>query len=175
MIAEIIENLLSSYPDLYFVFAGADKQYGGQSVMQYVWEKAGRYRNRVIYVGVLPREYLYPIIKNAVGIVLPSLIENFPNACLEAMSMGKVVIGTRGSSMEEMITDGENGFLCEINDPVSLRKRIDDLLRLSPERKQRMEQNARHFSEQMRPDITVHELLRYYEKVRRETTHEPFC
>ena len=29
-------------------------------------------------------------------VVLPSLIDNLPNACLEAMGLGKVVIGTTG-------------------------------------------------------------------------------
>jgi len=43
--------------------------------------------------------------------VLPSLWEAFPIALLEAMSMGKAVIGTAVDGTPEIIRDGENGLL----------------------------------------------------------------
>ncbi|HZE85607.1 MAG TPA: glycosyltransferase family 4 protein [Puia sp.] len=43
--------------------------------------------------------------------VLPSLWEAFPIALLEAMSMGKAVIGTDVDGTPEIIEDGENGIL----------------------------------------------------------------
>lgn len=43
--------------------------------------------------------------------ILPSLWEAFPIALLEAMSMGKAVIGTAVDGTPEMIRDGENGIL----------------------------------------------------------------
>lgn len=43
--------------------------------------------------------------------VLPSLWEAFPIALLEAMSMGKAVIGTAVDGTPEIIRDGENGIL----------------------------------------------------------------
>jgi glycosyltransferase involved in cell wall biosynthesis len=43
--------------------------------------------------------------------VLPSLWEGLPIALLEAMSMGKAVIGTAVDGTREMIRDGENGIL----------------------------------------------------------------
>ena len=43
--------------------------------------------------------------------VLPSLWEAFPIALLEAMSMGKAVIGTAVDGTPEMIRDGQNGLL----------------------------------------------------------------
>ncbi len=42
--------------------------------------------------------------------VLPSLWEAFPIALLEAMSMGKAVIGTNVDGTPEMVEDGENGL-----------------------------------------------------------------
>jgi glycosyltransferase involved in cell wall biosynthesis len=53
-------------------------------------------------------------------VVLPSLIDNLPNACLEAMALGKPVVGTRGASFEEMIRDGETGFLVPAGDAEAL-------------------------------------------------------
>jgi glycosyltransferase involved in cell wall biosynthesis len=43
--------------------------------------------------------------------VLPSLWEAFPIALLEAMSMGKAVIGTAVDGTPEIIRDGQNGIL----------------------------------------------------------------
>ncbi len=43
--------------------------------------------------------------------VLPSLWEGFPIAMMEAMSMGKAVIGTAVDGTPEIIEDGENGIL----------------------------------------------------------------
>ncbi len=43
-------------------------------------------------------------------------MDNFPNACIEAMYFSKVVIGTDGASFEQLITHGKNGLLCRIGD-----------------------------------------------------------
>jgi glycosyltransferase involved in cell wall biosynthesis len=48
--------------------------------------------------------------------VLPSLWEAFPIALLEAMSMGKAVIGTNVDGTPEIIRDRENGLLIEIDE-----------------------------------------------------------
>jgi glycosyltransferase involved in cell wall biosynthesis len=81
------------------------------SMRDYVSAICGEYADRLIFLGQIPHEQLYPVISGARLVVLPSLIDNLPNACLEAMALGKPVVGTRGASFEEMIRDGETGFL----------------------------------------------------------------
>ncbi len=46
--------------------------------------------------------------------VLPSLWEGLPIGLLEAMAMGKAVIGTRVDGTSEVISDGENGLLLDL-------------------------------------------------------------
>lgn len=46
--------------------------------------------------------------------VLPSLWEGLPIGLLEAMAMGKAVIGTRVDGTAEVISDGENGLLLDL-------------------------------------------------------------
>lgn len=57
--------------------------------------------------------------------VLPSLWEAFPIALLEAMSMGKAVIGTNVDGTPEIIEHEQNGLLIEVN---NLQKNITDAL-----------------------------------------------
>jgi glycosyltransferase involved in cell wall biosynthesis len=70
-----------------------------------------------------------PDVLAAVDIfVLPSLWEAFPIALLEAMSMGKAVIGTNVDGTPEIIEHEKNGLLIELE---GLEKNIADaLLRL---------------------------------------------
>jgi glycosyltransferase involved in cell wall biosynthesis len=91
------------------------------------------------------------------------LIDNTPNSCLEAMGIGKVVIGTRGASFEELITDGVNGFLVGAGEPAALAHKLiaawEDprLPEISAAAKQRMRDFA--------PEQTVTSLLAYYAEV----------
>ncbi|HET6252718.1 MAG TPA: glycosyltransferase family 4 protein [Puia sp.] len=74
--------------------------------------------------------------------VLPSLWEAFPIALLEAMSMGKAVIGTNVDGTPEIIRDRDNGLLIGIDDlEADLEKA---LLELSTDQKlrERLQQNA---------------------------------
>ena len=62
--------------------------------------------------------------------VLPSLWEAFPIALLEAMSMGKAVIGTNVDGTPEIIEDYENGILIELDNLVeTLANRLLELCR----------------------------------------------
>ena len=96
--------------------------------MQYVWEMAGPCRGRVLYLGKMRHGQLLPVVRKALAILLPSRLDNLPSTCIEAMAEGKTVIGTRGTSFEQLIEDGENGLLCGIDDPVGLRAAIDRVL-----------------------------------------------
>lgn len=53
-------------------------------------------------------------------ILMPSLSDNLPNSCAEAMSLGKIVIGTNGSSLEQFIENKKNGFLAKIGSAENL-------------------------------------------------------
>ena len=74
--------------------------------------------------------------------VLPSLWEAFPIALLEAMSMGKAVIGTNVDGTPEMVTHGDNGLLVELDNlEESLAKAITELC-TNEELRKRLQQNA---------------------------------
>lgn len=86
----------------------------------YIKKKTGTMADRVIIWSAFPHKQLYPIIKEADFVVQPSLMDNLPNACIEAMYFRKIIIGTDGASFEQLITHEKNSFLCEIGNSEDL-------------------------------------------------------
>jgi len=65
--------------------------------------------DRVVFLG--QREDVPDIIADSDVIVIPSRAEPFGRVALEAMFLGKPVIGTRAGGLREVINDGETGLL----------------------------------------------------------------
>lgn len=67
-------------------------------------------------------------ILNAKLFVLPSNFEGMPNALMEAMCVGLPCISTKVSGANELIDNGNNGLLVDINDVDSLTKNMKLIL-----------------------------------------------
>jgi len=63
---------------------------------------------------------------------LSSVDEGMPNALLEAMSMAVPAVATRVGGVPAMITDGENGLLCDPGDVRALEDRLWRMIREPP-------------------------------------------
>jgi len=163
-LAEALPRFLEQCADAYVALVGRDMETSvAPSMAGFVRAQCGSAAERLIVIENLPHSQLYPVIEGARLVVLPSLLDNVPNACLEAMGLGKVVIGTNGTSFEELITDGVNGFLVPPNDPSALAEKLisawthPELTAMSAAAKQRIEEFA--------PEQTVAALLDYYAEV----------
>jgi glycosyltransferase involved in cell wall biosynthesis len=164
-IAEIIYPLLRSSAGLYFVFVGATSHEHSKEVKRYILQRAGDVRDRVLFFEPLKHESLYPVIKESSGVILPSRIDNFPNTCIEAMSLGQIVVGTRETSFEQLIDDGVSGFLCNAGDPESLLNTISKLREMTAKQRSSMSVAAIKRIEMLAPDIALCNLIGYYETV----------
>lgn len=131
----IIQGLLRTFPDCDFVFIGHDygirTTAGKEMLSTRLKESAGPFADRLVYFDHLPPHELYPIIKHATCCVFPSRVDNLPNSCLEAMSLGIPVIGTRGASFKQLIDDGISGLLIEIDNTDQLNNAIIRMLHMS--------------------------------------------
>ena len=165
VIAEIIEKFLEKYQDYYFAFVGEALPIQGRSSVDIIMDGAGKYRDRVIISKALEHNRLYPVIENADFIVMPSIIDNFPNACIEAMALSRLVIGTDGASFEQLITDRKSGLLCKIGDAGDLLEKMETAADMDNQEKQKIGEQAKLRIMKLHPDIVVKKLVRFYEAV----------
>ncbi|MCB0479636.1 MAG: glycosyltransferase family 4 protein [Crocinitomicaceae bacterium] len=93
--------------------------------------------------------------------------ENFPSlAITEAMSKGNIIIAKNVGQTELLVKDGENGFLCQENDPGSLADCILKAIELNDDKLDKM---ARKSVALMREEHTLEKfILQFDEFVRRE-------
>jgi len=164
-IAEIIRPLLENHPDLFFVFIGKDAGFQGQPIMHEIWKQAGPCRGRSLYLGKMQQAQLIPILENATAVVLPSHIDNFPNACVEAMAAARVVVGTRGTSFEELIEDGVSGFLVPPDNSEALLAKIKFILALDSKSLDRIGRAACQCVAELSGDIPILCHISFYERV----------
>ncbi|HEU5088704.1 MAG TPA: glycosyltransferase [Roseiflexaceae bacterium] len=73
-------------------------------------------------------------MRNAWAIIVPSLWENFPNTCIEAMGVGQVVLASTSGGQAEMIAEsGVNGFLFDWEKAGDFERNVTQILDLSRE------------------------------------------
>lgn len=85
------------------------------------------------------REYV-----NSDVYVLASDFEGMPNALMEAMAVGLPCISTDcDTGPEDLITDGENGYLVQVNDAETLAQRLIQIMDMSPEQRKELGENAK--------------------------------
>lgn len=175
VIATMIHRLLDRHRDIYFVFVGKEVpgQEGG-SLLQQVRRSAAEHTNRIIHIGSLRHPQLYPIIKGAHAVILPSRVDNFPNACIEAMAFGRVVVGTFGNGFEQMIDDGQSGFLCRVDDPDHLLTVTEHVLQLTDDERSQIGMKAVRRIDDLAPEKVGKQLVEFYERVIRSVC-VPVC
>jgi glycosyltransferase involved in cell wall biosynthesis len=84
--------------------------------------------------GALPHDACLRHMRESTTVIIPSLWENFPNTCIEAMALGKLVIASREGGQAEMVgDDGECGILFSHREEGSLLAAIRLALQTGPE------------------------------------------
>lgn len=162
VIGDMLPKLFAENEELLFVCAGWNIKTKHGNAVHDVRRKLGRNQDRMIYLGILSQCQLYPVIRHAEAVLIPSLVDNLPNACLEALSLDKIVIGTYGTSLEQMIDDGKNGFLTEQGNAEGLLGAVNKVLHMSEQEKRDMIVLNRQLLKKYAPDRAVKKLERYY-------------
>jgi glycosyltransferase involved in cell wall biosynthesis len=98
--------------------------------------------------------------------VHPSLRDGMPNAVLEAMACGKTVIATPVGGVTDVIEDGVNGLLVNVNDADGLAMKIAEALS-GPEKRESIGRSAREtilrqytLEKELQANLDVYQTLR---------------
>lgn len=131
VLAKAIPKILGAHPETRFIFVGADASNpkGGGSTIDAL--KAGlpeKYQRNVVFTGHVKLEEVSNYYQRAAVCVFPSLFENFPYTCLEAMAYGKAIVGSSNGGMSDLLDNGQCGLLYAPPDENELAKHILHLL-----------------------------------------------
>lgn len=133
LLIEAGQRLLDEGRPVRFRLIGGDTQTGPMGTSMRKWLRRRirpGHKGSFSFEARRPREELAGAIKGSTCCCFPSLWENFPNVCLESMSLGALVIGSNAGGMSEMIEHGRSGLLFESGsvDELTdqLRRALDD-------------------------------------------------
>jgi glycosyltransferase involved in cell wall biosynthesis len=105
---------------------------------------------------------IFNLINASDAIILPSIfMEDFPNVIIEAMSLGKPVIGTKIAGIPEQINHHKNGCLVNPKDSEALHDSIIHLLNKDV-RKSYGIQSKHKYNENYKVEISINKYIQLY-------------
>ena len=113
-------NILQQVPNTAFLFAGSELDNYGEALREII--NSLGISSKIFFVG--PRKNIPDLLSRVDLLVLPSKQEAFPLVILEAMAANKPVVATRCGGPEEIVSDGETGYLVPVGDHEALADRI---------------------------------------------------
>lgn len=142
-----VPSVVKQFPQAHFIIIGDDtiNASGGQrsvlADLKNSLSSAGCLQN-VTFIPRIPLTDLPKYYRSADVCVVPSLYDNSPYTCLEAMSCGRAVIGTSAGGTREYIEDGKSGMIVAPKDPQALADAITRLIN-DPSYRTELSTNAR--------------------------------
>lgn len=129
-LAKSIPRILENHPEIHFTFVGSiwNEPKSGLPYDEWMKNMLHQYKNQLHFKGRIPFENIASELKAMDIVVLPSVWENFPNTCLEAMAAGRAIVASKHGGMAEMLNNGECGVLADPADHKELAEKILDLI-----------------------------------------------
>jgi glycosyltransferase involved in cell wall biosynthesis len=149
---EIAASVLKRY-EVAFVFAGQDLfNYMANEILPYLGGE--KLRGSIHYLGRLDLTDIRSLLSQTDIFLIPSLWENCPYSCLEAMAAGRAIVSTDQGGMPELIRDGQNGLLASTGDPTTFITCLERLIEDRPLR-ERLGSAARRTIEELYSDTRI--------------------
>ncbi len=119
-VIEAVAVLKSEYPRLEYRILGAGSN---ENVLRSLSSKLGVSEN-VKFLGPKPRPEVYREMSRCDIFVMPSWDEALGVVYLEAMALGKPIIGSKGEGIADIVEDGRTGVLVDARDVAELTDKI---------------------------------------------------
>jgi glycosyltransferase involved in cell wall biosynthesis len=128
---EAIPLILQAKPDTRFRFVGGIEYHPGtlEKYDVFLKRRLKRFRNSIEILGALPLDQMAEQYAAVDVCVFPSVWENFPNVCLEAMAAGRAIVASNAGGMAEMLEGGLHGILVPPRKPKAIAEGVVHLLR----------------------------------------------
>jgi glycogen(starch) synthase len=129
-LTEAMRLVLTQSPTTKFRLVGRSLPHPATSedLAAYMRRVLGPFAGAVEFIGGLPHSEVARALGDTDICVFPSVWENLPYACLEAMAAGRGVIASSGGGMAEIIDDGRTGRLVQPRDPRGLADAMLEML-----------------------------------------------
>jgi glycosyltransferase involved in cell wall biosynthesis len=176
VIVYALKTVMKKFPDFRMIFIGPDGiAPDGSSMKEFIARSLSEFQDRIEILEPLRRSELYPIVRKARLVVLPSLFDNLPNSCIEAMGLNRAVIATSGSCFEQLIENNHSGYLVAPNDDEALACKISDVWQLTDDEIARVGSKAQERISHLSPDFVIPRLIDYYSTIQRNFQPNSQC
>jgi glycogen(starch) synthase len=153
LIVDIAVPVMKRHRTVHFVLAGRDLfGYVADRVLPRIREEGLEDRFHVL--GGLDLPEVRTLVKRCDIVLLPSLWENCPYSCIEAMAAGRAIVSSDCGGMPELIVDHENGALATTGDAQSFVMRLEQLI-ADRNLRERLGAAARRTVEQRLTDVEI--------------------
>jgi glycogen(starch) synthase len=117
--------------------------------------------------GQVEQARVFEHLQRAWAVVVPSLWENFPNTCMEAMGAGQVVLASQTGGQAEMIeANGTNGFLFDWRTSGDFEQKLLSVLALDEAERRQIGRRAQTCIRALcAPEVVLPQRIRHYEAV----------
>ncbi len=112
LVRDMCFHVMKKYSNVNFVFAGKDLfGFMEREIQPFIEEN--ELQDRFRYLGQLDLPSVRAVLKKSDIFLIPSLWENCPYSCIEAMTASRAIVSSDCGGMPELIQDGVNGLLAE--------------------------------------------------------------
>ena len=164
ILVDALPEVLQQFKEMQvFFIGGSGPAPDSRPMPEYIRDKLKEFGDRVTVLESMRHDKLYPFIESAKVVVLPSLIDNLPNTCLEAMGLGKVIVATTGSCFEQVIENNVSGILVTPKDARKLSEGMSRAWNLDENSRLEMQKQAQKSIEKLHPTQAIPKLINYYQ------------
>jgi glycosyltransferase involved in cell wall biosynthesis len=160
---DAIKMLEEKYPTIFMEVMGEGN---AREELENQVEKLGL-SDRIKFIGRIPSEETHKYYQKADVFVLPSLNEGMSNAMLEALSSGLPIISTDTGGADELVREGENGFIIKMKDSRDLAEKLEKIIS-EKDLREKMGQESRKIAESMSWEKVANQYFKLYENVCRK-------
>lgn len=129
---DIMKRVIAKMPEAKLILIGGDSYdaaTGTQSTWQLMQELMDdNVKNSIEYLGKVPYQEVRDYIQKAQVCVFPTFAETLGMVTIESMAMKKAVVNSNIGWAQELIIDGESGYLVHPGEHETFSAKISDLL-----------------------------------------------